>query len=284
MKKVYTEFYKDLLSTSVASTQKEQLAEDNVNKLFRLIEIIAENQEPLEITKDLVEIAIKKWTNEIILEGGDEMVNSITYMSREISVTQQIPNQWKTMRIKSIHKKGSKLLMDNKRGLFLTNILSKLYEKVLDLLTTEKVKINEHQCGGQKGCGTIDNMIMMRAVIDNNRRLNRKTYCYFADAYKCFDKLWLKDCLVELWRAGMRDREVYMLYEMNKESHIVIETPVGMTDSITVHELVPYLVQNCAVWQQKRLMAYRRNINTHITPELTIGAPVYVDDILGFGD
>ena len=84
------------------------MAEDNVNKLLRLIEIIGENQEPLEITKDLVEIAIKKlkrkkaadeekWKNEMILEGGDEMVNSITYMFREISVTQQIPNQWKTM-------------------------------------------------------------------------------------------------------------------------------------------------------------------------------------------
>ena len=95
------------------------MAEDNVNKLFRLIEIIAENQEPLEITKDLVEIAIKKLkrkkaadeeklTNEMILEGGDEMVNSITYMFREISVTQQIPNQWKTMRNKSIHKKRIK--------------------------------------------------------------------------------------------------------------------------------------------------------------------------------
>ena len=54
VKEVYTEFYKDLLNTSVASTQKEQLVEDNVNKLFRLIKIIAENQEPLEITKDLV--------------------------------------------------------------------------------------------------------------------------------------------------------------------------------------------------------------------------------------
>ena len=63
----------------------------------------------------------------------------------------------------------------------------------------------------------------------SNRRLNRKTYCYFAVAYKCFDKLWLKDCLVELWRAGMRESEVYMLYEMNKASNIVIETPVGMT-------------------------------------------------------
>ena len=50
----------------------------------------------------------EKWTNEMIVEGGDEMVNSITYMFREISVTQQIPNQWKTMRIKSIHKKRIK--------------------------------------------------------------------------------------------------------------------------------------------------------------------------------
>ena len=119
----------DLLSTSVASTQKEQMAEDYVNKPFRLIQTIAENQEPLEITKDLVEITIlkiirkkaaddEKWTNEMILEGGDEVVNSITYMVREISLTQQIPNQLKTMRIKSIHKKGSKLLIDNKRGSF----------------------------------------------------------------------------------------------------------------------------------------------------------------------
>ena len=111
------------------------------------------------------------------------------------------------MRIKSIHKKGSKLLMDNKRS-FPNQYFKQI---ILDLLTTEKVKINEHQCGGQKGCGTIDNMIMMRAVIDNNRRLNRKTYCYFADAYKCFDKLWLKDCLVELWRAGMREGSLHVV-------------------------------------------------------------------------
>ena len=60
----------------------------------------------------------EKLTNEMILEGGDEIVNSITYMFRETSVTQQIPNQWKTMRIKSKHKKRSKLLMDNEIGLF----------------------------------------------------------------------------------------------------------------------------------------------------------------------
>ena len=111
------------------------------------------------------------------------------------------------MKIKTILKKWSKMVMDNKRGLFLTNVLSKVFEWVLNLSTNEIVCMSEYHCEGQKERGTVDNMIMMRAVIDNNARLNKKTYCYFADAYKCFDKLWLKDCLVEMWRAGMRERE-----------------------------------------------------------------------------
>ena len=54
---------------------------------------------------------------------------------------------------------------------------------------------------------------------------------------------------------------------MNKESNIVIETPVGITDSIIVHEIV-----------------IGDEISTHSTPYLPIGAPVYVDDILGIDD
>ena len=66
----------------------------------------------------------------------------LTYMFREISVTQQIPNQWKTMRIKSIHKKDQSYYMIIKE-IFPNQQFRQLYEKVLDLITTEKVKINE---------------------------------------------------------------------------------------------------------------------------------------------
>ena len=31
--------------------------------------------------------------------------------------------------------------------------------------------------------------------IENQRQYKNKTYLFFADAKKCFDKLWLKDCL-----------------------------------------------------------------------------------------
>ena len=79
---------------------------------------------------------------------------------------------------------------------------------------------------------------MMLTIRDNNMRLNKKTYVYFADAYKCFDRLWLKDCLVELWKAGMREREVMMIYEMNKLAKIVINTPIGNTKEIEVSDIV----------------------------------------------
>ncbi len=167
-----------------------------------------------------------EWNNEMIIEGGDEMTRSLVPMFNRVMNEQTMPQQWTKMTIKSIHKKGSKMLMDNRRGLFLTNIISKLFERVLDNMTTGEVKISEYQCGGKKGRSTIDNHIMLQSVLDNNRRLNKKSYVYFADAYKCFDRLWLKDCLVELWKAGMREREVILIYEMNKCANIVINTPV----------------------------------------------------------
>ena len=67
----------------------------------------------------------------------------------------------------------------------------------------------------------------------------------------------------------------------------MIETLVGMTDSIRVHEIVKqgtiFGPRLCCVATEK-ICGIVEEISTHITPELTIGAPVYVDDILGIGD
>ena len=76
----------------------------------------------------------------------------------------------------------------------------------------------------------------------------------------------------------MREREVYMLYEMNKESHIVIETPVEIVIQGTIFGPKLYSVAT------EKINGIGEEISTHITPELTIGVPVYIDVILGMGD
>ena len=55
------------------------------------------------------------------------------------------------MKIKSIYKnKGSKKKVKNRRGLFLTNILSKCMEKIISNRNKEMIErhISPFQCGG----------------------------------------------------------------------------------------------------------------------------------------
>ena len=84
--------------------------------------------------------------------------------------------------------------------------LSKVFEKTLEDLMA--VKYDDFQHGGCKGKGTLDNWFIMMAILDEGKRLKKNIYMYFGDLVKCFDRLWSKDCLIDLNAAGARNREV----------------------------------------------------------------------------
>ena len=126
--------------------EKEQ--EEKVETKFTQIQTIANKQSEMKIQEKEVIEGIKllkkrkagdqnEWNNEMIIEVGDEMIKSITTLFNRILREQNIPKQLEKMSIKTIHKKGSKLEMSNKRGIFLTNVLSKLFEKIIDNMKTK---------------------------------------------------------------------------------------------------------------------------------------------------
>ena len=55
------------------------------------------------------------------------------------------------------------------------------------------------QVAGRKARSAMDNLIIMNTIIKNQRAQKLNTYILYADAVKCFDKLWLKDCLLEMY-------------------------------------------------------------------------------------
>lgn len=129
--------------------------------------------------------------------------------------------------------------MDNKRGLFLTEVVSKLYEKILKNRNAEKINgyLSDFQSGGVKKRSTGDNKLILSEVLRQNRKLNRKTYIVYGDAVKCFDKLWLKDCLVELYKADCAPQDIQMMYTMNKDTIIEVVTPSGTTKKVQIGEI-----------------------------------------------
>ena len=87
--------------------------------------------------------------------------------------------------------------------------------------------MSEMQAAGRKERSAMDNLIIMNTIIDHQKAQKLNTYIFFEDAVKCFNKLWLKDCLLEVYNLGYDPNTLKILYEMNKETNIIIRTPVG---------------------------------------------------------
>ena len=224
------------------------------------------------------------WRNELIIEGGSEMDKSLMKMSNEILKQDETPKLWEQMKLISTHKKGLKELLTNKRGLFLTNILSKFFEKVVED-QIGPVKFDEHQFGGTKHRGTVDPWFILMSLIDEGKRLKKNVYLFFGDLVKCFDRLWLKDCLIDLHEAGAREREIRMLYNLNRVAEITIITPIGETSAIRVNEIV----KQGTVFGTKLCCASTGKINSGVESKTVIYPNIYtqtltfVDDITSPG-
>ena len=75
-------------------------------------------------------------------------------------------------------------------------IVAKVYEKVKKR-QNEKIrsKMSQMQTAGRKQRSTMDNILIVSSIIEKRRQETQFTYLMCADAVKCFDKLWLNDCL-----------------------------------------------------------------------------------------
>ena len=106
--------------------------------------------------------------------------------------------------MKSIYKnKGKRNDIEKRRELFISSIISKLYEKIKLIRNTDNINkgISKYQWGGgrAKGKSTIDHMAL-NETIGYKKYINKETFVIFADAYKCFDKLNLKNCIIDLYK------------------------------------------------------------------------------------
>ena len=144
------------------------------------------------------------------------------------------PSQWERTLIKTIYKnKGSKKNLRNYRGIFLTQVLSKIYERIVINRAKEILeKVSLLQAGSRSNRGPTDNLFLLNSVIDHARYLNIPVYITVYDFEQCFDALWLEDSIVALWKLGIRDDTLAILYNMNKQARIRVKTPAGICEEL----------------------------------------------------
>ena len=140
--------------------------------------------------------------------------------------------------------------------------------------------MSEMHTAGRKERSAMDNLIM-NTIIENQRAQKLNTYIFFADAVKCFDKLWLKDCLLEMCNLRYDPNTLKIMYEMNKETDIIIRTPVQNTDNTQVKEVV----KQGTIFGPIICCAETSTVNSigeevkYRYGKINIGMPVFMDDI-----
>ena len=266
--------------------------EEASNRLLDLYMQTTEDKEPdfldAEVDKILRNLKTRKSAGpdghspEVYKNAGPNLVQAITQTLNTVKNTVKITDTWMEMSIRTLYKKkGSRKNLKYHRGIFLTCILSKVFERLL-LLRAEESTGNIHplQNGSRSGKSTADVMFITNGLIDHTIYLDKTLYITSYDFETCFDSLWLEDCLLCLWELGVNGNIIQLLRELNKTANITVKTPFGNAQPFETQNIV----KQGTVWGSKLCCASTGQIceNDSIggasVGTLTIHSTVYVDD------
>ena len=219
---------------------------------------------------------------EVFKNAGDGLLFSILAMTNSIKSSKVFPQNWSELWIKTLKKKkGSFKSLKNYRGIFIVPIISIIFEKLLKNRITPILKQNmsNFQNGGSKGKGVIDNLFLLRALIDHSKYMGKQLWLTFYDIEKCFDSLWLEDCINSLWDNGVKDDTLSLIYNLNVKANITIKTPFGDTQVLSLKNLVKQgtvlgpVLNNCSLDR-----VCKESLGYHIG-SVEIKSMEFVDDI-----
>ena len=131
------------------------------------------------------------------------------------------PEDWQKAVIVAIHKKGSKKLCKNYRGISLLSIPGKIFAKILDarIRQVTEGQVMEEQAGFRVGRGCRDQIFVIRQLAEKTIEKDGKMYAAFIDLEKAYDKVWREDMRRTLATYGVSGRllrAVKALYENSK--------------------------------------------------------------------
>ena len=131
--------------------------------------------------------------------------------------------------------------MDNQRGLFNLVTIRSIIDKLIYIDEYKTVDDNLTDCnvGARKERNIRDNLFVVYGVINSViQNYAKPVDIELFDISKCFDSLWLKECLNDLYEAGITNSNLNLIYEGNRQCFLAVNTPRGQTKRIEINEIV----------------------------------------------
>ena len=103
--------------------------------------------------------------------GGEETICWLKSIFDAVWESESVPEDWKSQILVPLHKKGSRSICDNYRGIALLSIPGKVFTKAIlnRLKPTADLLLRESQCGFSNDRGCTDQLFSLRMLMEKAR-------------------------------------------------------------------------------------------------------------------
>ena len=184
------------------------------------------------------------YANEIFMMdvAGSDMKDAVLALLNKIKNDQQYPEALEVYDISSIYKmKGARNKFENYRGIFRVPILRTILDRLIynDEYEVIDDNLSDSNVGARKKRNIRDNIFVLNAI--NNSVINGKEDSVDIQVYdveKCFDALWVEECLNDVFDAGLDNDKLVLLYLENQNANIAVKTPNGKSNRVHIQNVI----------------------------------------------
>jgi hypothetical protein len=189
-------------------------------------------------------------TAEVLKNGGRFIIDQLHLICKLVYQENRAPSQWTSSLIIPLPKKGNLQLMTNYRGISLMSIAAKVYNRVLlnRIRTPIDSILRKNQAGFRTGRSCIQQIHILRRIIDGATGGTLPLYITFIDFKKAFDSIDRDMMFAILRHYGVPEKivkAIRVLYD-NSTSRIYIDgqhsEPFNITTGVLQGDvLAPFL-------------------------------------------
>ena len=219
---------------------KLKLAEANQSKMWTLKQLEAAIDD-LKMNKTRDNDGL---INEIFKKGviGQDLKASLLIMFNKIKQERLIPVFMNVANITTIPKKGSKLSLENERGIFRLSVLRSILMRLIynDKYDVIDNNMSDSQMGARKKKGCRNNIFIVNGIIHEvmTSKSKEPVLLQIYDFKQMFDAINLKQAIGDIYDAGVDDDHLSLLYHANRDVKMSVSTSSGLSERQTIKDVV----------------------------------------------
>ena len=153
--------------------------------------------------------------------------------------TERQPDRWSKSTLVQCYKgKGPRTVLDNMRHLHMKDEIPKFFSHLVMSEAKGKMTacMTKYQIGTKPGHRAQEHLFVLKSMISLHIHYGKSIILSMWDVSKFFDREALKDCMNELYKSNVQGKLYRLLFEMNKNTKISVQTPVGLTEECDTGE------------------------------------------------